>query len=111
MDSEALRSSVLNDVVDILISCVEKGAMTEEDFPPIATYALEKIEKVNSDEEAATFLKELAEKWPVFSSLATLQEGHNQEKVEGEVAEGVLQLAQSGKIDEALSLAKSTTQN
>lgn len=111
MEPVSLRNSVLNDVVDIMIACFEKGTMSEEDFPPIATFALEKIESINNEAEAEVLLKELSGKWPVFSSLANLAEGHNQEKVEGEVAEGVLQLAQSGKIDEALSLAKNTTQN
>lgn len=111
MDIESLRNKVLNDVADILISCVENKTMSENDFPPIATYVLERIAVVKNEEEMGHFLEELSERWPIFSSLASLQKGHNQEKVDSEVAEGVLHLTKSGKIDEALSLAKNAIQN
>lgn len=110
MDIESLRNKVLNDTLDVIIANLEKNAISEAEITPIADFVLAKIDSVNNETDVATFLSELSSRWPIFGNIASIQQGENQEKVEGEVAQGVLSLAQSGKIDEALSLAKSVTQ-
>jgi hypothetical protein len=110
MDTESLRNKVLNDTLDVIIANLEKNAISEAEIAPIADFILARIDSVNNEIDVTAFLSELSAKWPMFRNIASIQQGENQEKVEGEVAQGVLSLAQSGKIDEALSLAKSVTQ-
>lgn len=110
MDAESLRNKALNDILDVVIENLEKNVISEDEIIPIADFVLGKIDSVNNEIDKAAFLSELSSKWSIFRNITLVQSAENRERVEGEVASGVLHLAQSGKISEALSLAKSITQ-
>ncbi len=107
---EPLKDVVLNDVVDALILALENGVIKEGDITPIADYVLGRMDDIKSEIEMDQFLSELSTKWPIFSHITSGFQAENKEKADSEVAEGVLTLAQHGKIDEAISLAKTATQ-
>lgn len=57
------------------------------------------------------FLRDLSSKWSIFTKLLVLESGEVKEKTEDKVAEDVLKMAKEGKIDEAIGLAKTMTEN
>ena len=57
------------------------------------------------------FLEELVIQWPFFEHILAVEKGEERNMAEHEVAEGVAMLAKEGKIDTALSLAKTMTKN
>lgn len=111
MDLEELKTKALNDIVDVLIANVENQTLQEAEITPIADFVLKRIEEVKNSMEIEALLVDLSQNWPIFQSISRLHEGEEKERADKEVADGVLALAQSGKIDEAIDLAKTATQN
>lgn len=110
MDSiEGLRNKALNDVVDALIVSLENKMIKEKDIGPVAEFVLANIGAVSNEVKMGGFLNKLSEKWPIFSHMVSLYEREAQKRAESEIASGVLTLAQHGKIDDAVSLAKTAT--
>ena len=75
----------------------------------MADFTVEGMKKVNNRVDLTNFLKNLSEKWPIFTNIAIIEEGNYKEMVEDEVYSGVLTLAAHGKIDSAIKLAKTMT--
>lgn len=98
------------ETVDLLISALDKEEITEEELPFICDYILTKTDEIEDHAEVMPFLRELADRWRIFTPLLVKQSGEIKEKAEGEVAAGVLTLAQVGKIEQAIKLAKTMTE-
>ncbi len=97
------------DIVECVVLSLENGNIKEEDLPEIGQFVLDKIDLLKTHEELSAFLMELSSKWPIFLNIAKIEKGELQERAESETADSVLTLLKHGKIDDALSLAKSET--
>lgn len=107
--TEEHKNRIERAIVETVISALENGNLAESELSQIANFVLEKIDQIKTHDELVIFLSDLSSRWPIFTNLETLEKGEIEEKVEDEVAEGVLTLAQSGKIEEAVNLAKTIT--
>lgn len=105
-EKKLLEAQIVTTIQDGL----EKGVLTEKDPPLIADFVLERIDAVRTRQEVILFLSDLAARWPHFLTLRIIAQGKYTERIEAEVAGGVAALAEHGKIEEAISLAKSATQ-
>lgn len=106
-DREELESKILA----ILTTALENNTITTDDVSPIATFVLENAKDISDQQELIEFLRELSNRWNIFTPLLVISSGELQEKAENEIGQGVLELAKSGKLEEAIQLAKSATQN
>ena len=105
------KDHILNQIVETAITALENDTLAEDQLQVIANYTLSAIDTITTGEQMVTFLSGLSEKWPLFASIEQLEKAQTQEKVESEVAEGVLTLAKTGNIDDAIKLAKSVTES
>lgn len=96
-------------IVEIMITALEQDKISENDMSEISRYVLDNIDPAKTEQEVQAFLHKLSERWEIFKSLVILEEAELQEKIEAEVAEGVLVLLEHGKIDNAIKLAQSVT--
>ena len=109
--SNEQREVVFKKINDIVLMGIDAGALEEYELSDIASYALKRMGELNGDGELPIFYQELADKWPIFSSLLDEEDGRAHEMVENEVSEGASMLLQHGKVDEALALVKTATAN
>lgn len=107
--TQDIKEEILNLIADQLPIGLEDGSIKEEELEQIAGFVLDKIENIQTEEELREFFKELAEKWPAFTKLKVIEVSKITKRIEDQAALDVLKLAREGKIDEAMSLAKSVT--
>ena len=107
--SNEQREDVFKKINDIVLMGIDAGALEEYELSDIASYTLKRVGELNGDGDLPIFYQELADKWPIFSSLLDEEDGRAHEMVENEVSEGASMLLQHGKVDEALALVKSAT--
>lgn len=93
-------------LVEIIIKALEQGDLKADEFPVVSSFILDKIKEANNHDSLMQFLRELSGKWRIFTPALVLESGEIKEGQKNEVAQNVLNLARSGKIDEALNLAK-----
>lgn len=97
-------------IVNNLITALERNTITEDEMATISGYVLDRIDTITDELGVAEFLKDISERWPIFKPIVILDGAPMRDKIEDEVAEGVLILAQHGKIENAIKLAQSVTQ-
>jgi hypothetical protein len=107
--SQEQRGAIENQIAELVIKGLREGLIQEEDLSPIGKFVLEKIDTLQTEEQMVAFLTEMAQKWPLFSNILTIEKGKVSENSENQTAIDVLGLAKEGKIDEAVDLAKSVT--
>lgn len=98
-------------IVDNMITALENEKITEDEMATISGYVLDSIDASTSKQDLEKFLENLSSKWEFFKPLLVLEKAAMQEKVEDEVAQGVLVLLEHGKMDHAIKLAQSVTHN
>lgn len=103
------RERLEDSIVDTMLNKLEKEELTEDEMSIISAYVLDHVDNVKDNRTAIEFLEALAEKWDIFSTLLKIERAEMKGKVEAEVADGVLLLLQHGKLDNAIKLAKSAT--
>lgn len=106
---ENQKKQLEDEIVRTMIQALNNKSITDEQMSIISTLVLDKIDEVHNELELKEFLSDLAARWHIFKPLLVLRFRDMQEKVEDEVAEGVLLLAKHGKIEDAIKLAKSVT--
>lgn len=103
------KQNVDKRIVDKALSDFGEGIISEDDLREIANFTVSGMKNINNRAELFSFLRQLSEKWTSFKFIATIEESELKEAVESEVYSGVLTLAQHGKIDKAIKLAKKVT--
>ena len=93
-----------------IINALENNKVTEAELPNIADFVITHIDPVQNHDQMIKFLDELSAKWPFFESLEQLERGEVTEAKEDRVEQEVLNLAKSGKVTEAINLAKTVTE-
>lgn len=111
MDLGKRKQLLCQQIVDALTAALDKDEISSDDLPVISSSVLDEVNSATDENQLQAVLKGLADEWPVLANLVVLEQGQAKEKVEDEVAKGVSTLAQSGKIDDAISLAKTATEN
>lgn len=104
--TEVDKKQLEKDLIEVLIGALREEKLKAEQLPQIATFILDRVDKLQTQQELIDFLKELNTQWPVFSNLLTLAAGEIQEKKEEEIAEEVAVLTKEGNLDEASRLAQ-----
>lgn len=107
--TESHKKEIEKQIVEAIITSLDKDNLKTTELPNIANFVLERIDNIKTHNELILFLGELARIWPVFVNLTAIEKGEVKEIKEDEVAQSVLTLAKSGKIDEAINLAKTMT--
>ena len=103
------KQNIDKKIVDKALTEFGNGKITEDDLKQIADFTVLGMEKITNKKQLYEFLKQLAAKWTIFEFIATIEERELKEAVESEVYKGVLTLAQNGKIENAIKLAKTVT--
>lgn len=111
MLSEDLKNNAAKEVLDTLISLLERKSITDDEAKEIAKVTVEFLNNAQSEINIPQLYKILSEKWPVFKNLQINSWGKIDKKEESEVIMGVIQLIRNGKIDDALKLAKTETED
>lgn len=104
------KNEVERKIVEIVMQALERGMLQQQDLPPIGEFVLDRIDKIKNHQELFQFLDDLSHKWSIFDPLLTLEKGRVKDAKEDEVFRNVLTMAKSGKVEEAISLAKTMTQ-
>ncbi|GEM_PF-2606300 len=89
-----------------LIDIYESGKISQEQIAATATYLNSELEKINSKSDLSSFLETVAARWPALSEVVMNEKADSSESADHELYSGVLALAQNGKIDKAIKLAK-----
>lgn len=111
MDFDEARKNVVGERLARKVArALEDGTVTLEQLPEISSYILDNIDTITNHGQLMTFLTELSQKWPVFSNVLTMEQGEVQEKKEDQKIEQVENLIKENKIDEALKVAESATE-
>jgi hypothetical protein len=103
------KYKIEKDIVERALKDYEEEKLSRDELKNIADFTIQGMEKVNNRVDLTDFLKDLSARWPIFTNIAIIEEGSYKDIVEDEVYSGVLALAQNGKIDNAIKLAKTMT--
>ncbi len=96
-------------ILEAIATGLENGTIHNADSATIADFWEGKVDSIKTEEDLLSFLLELSQKWPVFANLYTVEKGKKSEANEQQVTQDVVALANKGKIDEAVDLAKTAT--
>lgn len=100
------KSAVEKDIVDIVIAALDSGAIKEQELSTIGQHVLDRIDKIETEEELILFLEAMVEKWSIFMPLVSRAKGevaHDKEQITVYQAESLIK---QGNIDEALKIMK-----
>lgn len=109
--TEEHKKEVERRIVETTISALEHNQITEDQYDDISKYILEKIDSVKTHHDLMVFLRELTQNWNMFSFVLTLENGEVKSLEEKKAVEKVEQLAEGGKIEDALEAAKQAVNN
>ena len=87
-----------------------KKTVTRDTLIQIADFVIEGLKKMRTTSDLSQFLSSISAKWPFFKNIATTHGAGKQTLAESEALTGALVLAQHGKVDEAIKLAKTATE-
>jgi hypothetical protein len=93
-------------IVEIAISALEGGAITENVLGDISQFVLSRIDTIKNENELAYFLEDLSERWKIFSPLYKEQKGLEQEEKDEPAVDKAEALVKSGNIDGAIQIMK-----
>lgn len=103
------KNEIEKKIVEAIVTGLESNKILENQLSEIADFVLERIDALKTHEELVVFLSDLAARWPIFENIALTEKGEAKDKAEDRIASEALKLAQSGKIDDAIDLAKTMT--
>lgn len=103
------RKELEKNIVESVIRALEKNELSQDQLSPIGSFVLERIDSITDNNALVAFLSDLSSRWPIFKDIAVVHEGKIRDVKEDKTVKDVLTLAQNGKIDDAISLAKTMT--
>lgn len=104
---EEKKKDIEKQIVDLCISALDNKSLTEDQMGDISFFVLERIDLVKTQEELIEFLRNLSQRWSIFSGMLEIVEGEEEVANEKSKIENVENLIKSGDIDQALMAAKS----
>lgn len=106
---ETYKNNIGERLTKTLAEALSQGVVSEEEASSIANYILENIDKAQNSTQILDFLTELTQKWPIFDPTLTMELGEAMDKKEEGAVEKAENLIKENKIDEALKVAESAT--
>ena len=113
---QAYKDKIGTRIAGILAESLSQGTITEDQSDEIANYVLENIDLAKTNSELFTFIENLSAKWSIFNSILTSSDqaqvpsvNQVQEKTD-EIIHTAEDLIKENKIDEALQVAKTATE-
>lgn len=110
-DLNQYKDEVIRKIVESMATALEKEELTQDSLSEISGFILERIDKIQTQDELMQLISEVSTKWPVFKNLELIEKGQIQEKVEDIASQDVTSLVKSGKLEEAIDLAKKTMED
>lgn len=116
---QAFKDKMGMRIAGILKDSLSQGIINADQSDEIATYILNNIDLATTNSELFTFVEKLSVKWPIFNSILTSSEqiqtpasmdNSAQEKTD-QIIQATESLLKENKIDEALRVAKTATEN
>lgn len=107
--SEEHKLIVEERIMDTVIKALDAGQITMGQYNEMADYIPKKADEIKTHHELLVFLRELSEKWSIFTFVLTLENGQVKKIEENRAIEKVEQLTQMGDINQALEEAKKAT--
>jgi hypothetical protein len=98
------------EIIETTLPVFEKNEVSEDDLRQIATIVLDGIEGITTHEKMIELLEQLAQRWPMFLKLVTIEKGKMREDKKEGIVDDVMQLAKAGQIQQAISMAKTMTE-
>ncbi len=105
------KNEIAKTILDVLIKLLEKNKITDEQGREMARVATEEIYRAKNDFDLPKIYSALSRKWPIFKLDEIIELGRLDKKEEAEVAKGVEELIKVGKLDRALMLARTETED
>ena len=106
---EAYKNKIGSRLTKTLADSLSAGKITEDEASEISSYVLNNIDKSQDNSQLLAFVEELAVKWPIFSSILTLENAEVSEKKEDIAVEQAESLIKENKLDEALNVVENAT--
>lgn len=100
---------IQREIITMTVKAYEQNEVSEAEMSEIAKLVLAATEHMTLHSELTTMLQALAAKWPMFSNLLTIERGKELEEHKEEAINNVLSLTKEGKIQDAISAAKTFT--
>lgn len=104
------KEEIEKKIIEGIIDALENDKVAEAELPEVADFVLARIDQIQNHDQLVKFLDELSAKWPFFEGLEQIERGEVTEAKEDQVEQEVLKLAKSGKVNEAINLAKTVTE-
>lgn len=104
------KDILASDVVRTMIHALEEQKLQLDDMSIIADFILQGIDSIQTQEQLAQFMGELAQRWPIFENISLVEKGKVEDKMEDRALEQVLTMTKNGDIEGALALAKQASQ-
>jgi len=104
------KEQIKKSIIESVVQALEQDHLSESDLPGIGRFVLDRVDSLQTHEELVLFVGELATKWPIFKHIESSEKAKAERQEDLQTAEKVGELASSGKIEEALGLAKSATE-
>lgn len=100
---------IQKEVIMTSLSAFEKKEVTRDDLSEIAKLVLAATEDMTLHSELTSMLQVLSSKWPIFSNLLVIEKGKELEEHKQAAITNILSLTKEGKIQDAISAAKTFT--
>lgn len=104
---QAYKNKLGDRIARKLADALQNESVSEEEASVISAYILDNIDKAQNSSDLFAFLTNLSEKWPIFASVLTVEQGQIEEKKDEKTVEKVEELIKENKIDDALKVAES----
>lgn len=111
MLSEEQKNVVAKEVIYTVTELLEKEAITEKEGQEIAGIAVKTLDEAQNEHDIVKVYDALAQKWPHFKNLELIQIGKLDEESHDEAAQSIVELLRAGKLEHAMALAKTETEN
>ncbi len=103
------KKEVERKIVETIIAALKDNSLSSATLPEVSRFILDTIKTIDTHEQLINFLRQLSEKWNIFSKILVIESGEAKEKKEDKEAKKVEELTEHGNIDEALRVAKAAT--
>ena len=107
--TEERKKEIKMKLMEAIIASLENSRLSVNELSSVASFILDRIDKVADQDQLRFFLSELSAKWPIFTDLLVTEISGPQEVKEDKLAEDMTTLIKTGEIDEAVDLAKTVT--
>lgn len=104
---EKNKSEVERHIVETIISGLNQGLLKEYQLQEIATFVLERIDIVETQDQLIGFLHQLSLKWPIFEHLAIHEEASLKKDDDSKAAQNLLTLIKNDQISNTDNLSSS----